>query len=154
MWWHNLVNTGGLHSFQQDTSMQPEITGLLFFKAEQILSLLLELCTHENITSPRPSRWRTKPSCLKVAGRRWLLAHNMEFTPSWISLLLFLPAPKAQVNGWLPFPLQFYIPCMTAVELHRNDTKLQKEEHQALKIPLLLTTKMFKNCISFNPFEI
>lgn len=67
--------------------------------SRQILSLLLELCTHET-TSPR-----TKPSCLKGAGRPWLLAHDMEFP-----LVLLLPAAQAHVKGWLPFPLQSHIP--------------------------------------------
>lgn len=62
------------------------------------------------------------------------------------------PCSKGTSEGLASFPTAILHP-LTAVELHRNDTKLQKEENKALKLPLLLTTKMFKNCISFHPFE-
>lgn len=55
-------------------------------------------------------------------------------------------------EGLSSFPTAMLHP-LTAAELHRNDTKLQKEVNKALKFHLLLTTKMFKNCISFLPFE-
>lgn len=71
-----------------------------------------------------------RPSCLRIEGRPQLLTHNMQFTPFWIRLALFLPIVNTQKKGWLPFSLKFYITDCSGITHKWYD--LKKEENKPL----------------------
>lgn len=151
MWWHNPVNTGVLHSFHQDTSMEPEITGLLFFAAQQANPLSASWTLHS---------WDHLAQALMVQHQTILFEGSRKTMTSclWYGIYSLMSQScsvpsccKGTSEGLASFPTPILHPL--AVELHRNDTKLQKKREQSPKTSLLLTTKMLKNCISFHPFE-
>lgn len=94
---------------QHCTNSAWDYGGAVFLKLNnQILSPLLELCACENTTSHSTSRWRTRPSCLKVVGRLWLIAHNIEFTPLW-NESRFVPSRSKDTGEGLP---SFFTPIL------------------------------------------
>lgn len=150
IWWHSPVNTGVLHSFHHNTPMQPEITGLLVFKAQQAnpLSASWTLPSWDQLT--QALLWRNQ-TILFGGSRQTMTPFPRHGIYSPVNQSCSAPSCcKGTAKGWLPSPLQFHIP---QLQWNCAEMILSSRKNKVLKLPLLLTPKMCKNCISFHPFE-